>query len=470
MRTSKIKIALVLISTILLAGACRVGGKYQQPDIDLPTTFNGENIDSGGVAELSRDVFFKDSLLLQLIDTSLRYNQDLLVAINRMDIARTRMAQAKLLQLPSVDFQIGGQYNRPSKNSLNGISANSFLGKSHIENYLAIMSLSWEADIWGKIRNMKETAVANYLEQTEAARAIETQLVSDVAQGYYNLLMLDRQLEIAKSNLILSDSFVSATRMLKDAGVVSLLAVEQAEYQRQATDILIPALEQDIALQENALKLLTGKLPGRVERNLLAQSNIENDLSTGVPVELLKRRPDVRAAEMALVAANAQAGVAKANMYPALNITAGAGLESFKSSNWFNIPGSLFGLAAGTIVQPVFRRNALKRDYEVAKLEREQAVTRFRQQVLNAVIEVSNALVRIDKLQQQQKIAIAQVDTLNTAARNARLLFGSDMATYLEVLTAQGNSLQAQLNLSAIRRNEVAARIELYRALGGGWK
>lgn len=465
-------LSLPALLLLLILPSCNVGKKYQQPELQLPASFQQVSYaDTSSVADVEWKKFFTDTTLIRLIDTGITYNHNLLVAINRMDIARRRMAQSKLLQLPDVNFQITGQYNRPSKNSLNGISANSFLGKSHIENYLAIVNLSWEADIWGKIRGQKETAVAEYLQSAEAAKAVQTQLVADIAQGYFNLLMMDRQLDIAKRNLSLSDSFLVATRLLKDAGVVSLLAVEQAESQRQSTSLLIPQLEESVALQENALQLLTGQLPGPLARkSSLSALAIVDDLSAGLPVSIVSRRPDVRSTEMALVAANARAGVAKANMYPALNITAGGGLESFKSSNWFNIPSSLFGLAAGSIVQPVFRRNALKTEYETAKLEREQAVIRFRQQVLVATTEVSNALVQITKLEEQEKIAAAQVDTLNIAGRNARLLFGSDMATYLEVITAQGNALQAELNLASIQRSQLSARVELYRALGGGWK
>jgi outer membrane protein TolC len=194
------------------------------------------------------------------------------------------------------------------------------------------------------------------------------------------------------------------------------------------------------------------------------------NISSGVPASLLSRRPDVRAAELAVVAANARMGVAKANMYPALNITAGGGLESFKSSNWFNIPGSLFGLAAGTIVQPVFRRNELKTNYEIAKLEREQSVLEFRQLVLQAVGEVADALVEIEQLQQQREIASSRVDTLKLSVINARKLFSSDLANYLEVITAQGNALQAELELAAIEKRQLDALVELYRALGGGWR
>lgn len=166
----------------------------------------------------------------------------------------------------------------------------------------------------------------------------------------------------------------------------------------------------------------------------------------------------------------AQIGVAQANMYPALNITLGGGLEAFKASNWFNIPNSLFGLASGSIVQPLFKRKELRTQFEITKLEREQAVIQFKQSVLQATGEVANALVQIDKLKEQQQIATARVDTLQRAVFNARLLFKSDLANYLEVITAQGNALQAELNLAAIQREQLSAMVELYRALGGGWK
>jgi len=370
-----------------------------------------------------------------------------------------------------VNLQFNAQYNRPSNNSLNGLSVKSFLGSRHIENYNILASASWEADIWGKIRGQKAATLAEYLQTYEGSRAIQTDIVSDIAQGYYNLLMLDKQLEISKRNLVLTDSFLIATRLLKDAGVVNLLAVEQAESQKQSTALLIPQLEESIALQENALQLLTGQLPGRVYRNTsLNEVPIPKELSVGLPVSLVSRRPDVRANEMALIAASERIGIAKANFYPALNLTLGGGLETFKASNWFSIPNSLFGLAAGSIAQPIFKRKELKMQYEVAKLQREEAVTQFRQSVLQATHEVSNALVQIQKLKEQEAIATAQVDTLQRAVFNAKLLFKSDLANYLEVITAQGNALEAELNLAAIQRRQLEAVIELYRALGGGWK
>jgi outer membrane protein TolC len=247
--------------------------------------------------------------------------------------------------------------------------------------------------------------------------------------------------------------------------------VQRAESQKQTTERLIPDFEESIALQENILQVLTGQLPGPVtSRTSLDDFAVAEHLSTGLPVSMVSRRPDVRAAEMSLVAANAETGIAQANMYPALNITAGVGLETFTASNWFNIPGSVFGLAAGSISQPIFNRRRLRTDFEVAKLQRDQAVIEFRQSVLNATREVSNALVQLDKLKQQQQIATGQVDTLKHALTNAQLLFRSDMADYLEVITAQTDVLLAELNLVTVQRRQLGAMVELYRSLGGGWK
>ncbi|HKH60937.1 MAG TPA: efflux transporter outer membrane subunit [Flavitalea sp.] len=473
MLQKKLAKGLIIISfSVIILSGCRVGKQYQQPMLDLPKQFNGTSYaDTSSIADIAWESFFTDKTLRGLISKGIAHNHDLLIAIKRIDISQQQLKQSKLLSLPDANFQINAMVNNPSNNSLNGLSLKNFLGESYVENYLVTATLSWEVDIWGKIRRQKEAALAQYLATYEGAKAVQTQIVANIAQGYFNLLMLDQQLAIAKRNLILSDSFSIATRLLKDAGATTALAVQQAEARKLATEILIPQLEESIALQENALQVLTGQLPGVFRRMAsLEDFTIPASLSAGLPAALVSRRPDVRATEIALQIANAQVGIAQANMYPALNITAGGGLESFKSSNWFNLPSSLFGLAAGSIVQPIFRRRELKTKYEVAKLEREQSVIQFRQSILQAVGEVSDALVQVDKLKRQRQIAEAQVDTLYRAVLNAQLLFKSDMANYLEVITAQTNSLEVELNLATIRRRQLNAMVELYRALGGGWK
>ncbi|AXY75310.1 efflux transporter outer membrane subunit [Paraflavitalea soli] len=474
MQYKHIPIYTTVLAVLILAG-CKVGKDYQRPQVQLPQQFGTQAqqsfADTSSIADIAWKDFFTDATLRELITRGISYNNDLQVAIKRIDIANANTKQAKLLQLPTVDLQASGSINRVSDNSLNGKSVPLFLGKSYVENYQLVANISWEADIWGKIRRQKETTIAQYLQTQEAAKAVQTQLVSDIAQGYYNLLMLDRQLVIARNNLILNDSFVNVTRILQQGGEVTTLAVRQAEAQKQTTALLIPQLEQDIALQENALQILTGQLPGKLARaTTLNDLTIPDALSAGLPVAMVSRRPDVRTTEMALVMANAQVGIAQANMYPALNITAGGGLEAYEFLNWFKIPGSLFALGTGTILQPVFRKKELKTRFEIAKIEREQAVIQFKQSVLLATGEVSNALVQVEKLKEQRILAGSQVDTLKEAVGNAQLLFKSDMANYLEVITAQTNALQAELNLAAVQRSQLGAVVELYRSLGGGWK
>ena len=464
-----IHISLLLV---VLVSACKVGKNYQRPEVKLPQKFSEVSFaDTSSIADLQWEGFFADTTLQNLLKKGIDNNNDLQIAIKRIDIAEQQLKQARLLLLPDVNLQVGAQYNRPSDNSLSGLSTSSFLGTNHIENYNANLNLSWEIDIWGKIRRQKEGVLAEYLQTTEAKKAVQTQLVSEISQGYYNLLMLDRQLAIARRNIILSDSTLQLTKLLKDAGEVTQLAVEQAEAQNQGTSLLVPQLEQAIVQQENALQLLTGNLPSRVARNAdQAPSMTFTNLSAGIPAAILSRRPDIRANEMALVAANAYAGMAQGNMYPSIIIGGAGGLESFKGSNWFSIPNSLFGVASGAIIQPVFRRRVLKTQFEIAKIQREQAVLRFRQSLLTAVAEVSNALIRLDKIDQQEKIASRRAENLRRSIANARLLFKSDRANYLEVITAQSNALQAELDLASIRRQQEGARVELYRALGGGWK
>lgn len=457
---------------LLLISACKVGKNYQRPDLLLPKELGSVSYaDTSSIADLKWNEFFSDTTLQRLIDKGIRENYDLQLAIKRIDIARQQLMQARLLMVPQANVVLGAQTNRPSKNSVNGLSTSTFLGKDHIENYNAALNLSWEADIWGKIRRQKETVLAQYLQSTEAKKAVQTQLVSEISSAYYNLLMLDKQLSIARKNLSLSDSTLQLTRLLKDAGEVSELAVQQADAQRQATALLVPQLQQNISLQENAIQILTASLPGSLSRHTidhLAESL--KPLSTGLPLALISRRPDVRANELELVAANAYAGVAQANMYPSLVIGVSGGLESFKASNWFNIPSSLFGVAGASLLQPVFRSRSLKTQYETAKIQREQAVLVFRKSVLNALGEVSDALIQAEKLTEQEQIASDRVNTLQGAIKNARLLFKSDLANYLEVITAQSTVLQAELDLALIHRQQLVANVEIYRALGGGWK
>lgn len=464
------KYALLLIIAAL--SACKVSKDIQTPQADLPANFRGDIVhDTTSIADIPWKSFFTDATLQQLIDSALVKNYDMQLAIKNIDAAQLLVKQVKWNYVPAVGLNVTASSSRPSDNSLNGISLAQFLKTNHIEDYSANISLSWEADIWGKIRNQNKSAVAAYLQTSEARKAVQTNLVAGVSQGYYNLLMLDEQLAIAKKNLALNDSTLRIIQLQYNAGQVTSLATQQAQAQQQAAAQLVPQFEQDVALQENALRILTGELPDKVARTQkLNNIAFTDNLSAGVPSALLSRRPDVKSQELALNIANAQVGINQANMYPALRITAAGGVNSFKTSNWFNVPASLFGIVAGSVIQPLLQRKELKTKFEVAKVEREKTVIQFRQSVLNAAGEVSDALVKIDKLKEQQTIAANRVSTLQQATSNANLLFKNGMANYLEVITAQGNVLQSELQLASIKTARLNAVAELYRSLGGGWK
>ena len=394
------------------------------------------------------------------------------IAVKNIEASQLLFKQVKWDYVPTVGLNVTASSNRPSDNSITGLSLSQFgVGTKHVEDYSANLALSWEADIWGKIKNRQRSALAQYLQTAEAKKAIQTNIVAGVSQGYYNLLMLDEQLNIAQRNVKLNDSTLRIIRLQYDAGQVTSLAVQQAEAQRQAAEQLVPQFEQNITIQENALRILTGELPDKIARSAkLDDLAVPENLSAGVPSAIVSRRPDVRSSELALTVANANVGITKAAMYPTLTITASGGLNSFKASNWFNIPASLFGTVAGGVAQPLLNRKRLKTQYEVAKVDREKTVLQFRQSVLNAVGEVSDALVRIEKLKQQQAIAANRVKTLQQATANANLLFKNGLANYLEVITAQGNVLQGELELATVKRTQLDAVSALYRSLGGGWK
>ncbi|SDS23044.1 efflux transporter, outer membrane factor (OMF) lipoprotein, NodT family [Mucilaginibacter mallensis] len=459
---------------LLLLSACNVSKDVQTPKPALPDTFRNAAAtkDTTSIGDIQYRSFFADPTLQTLIDSAITRNYDMQIAVKNIEASQLLFKQVKWNNVPQVDLNVSANSSRPSDNSLDGLSlAQDKISTKHIETYQADISLSWEADIWGKIRSQSKLAFANYLQTQEAKKLIQTNIVASVSQGYYNLLMLDEQLNIAKSNVRLNDSTIRIIKLQYDAGQVTSLAVQQAEAQEQTAAELIPQFEQNIAIQENALSILAGQLPEKITRSTtLDQITMPANLSTGIPSAMVSRRPDVQSAELALVVANANVGINKASMYPALRITADGGVNSFKASNWFNIPSSLFGIVAGSVLQPLLDHKELKTQYDVAQVNREKAVLQFRQTVLNAVGDVSDALVKIEKLNQQETIAAKRVNTLNQATANASLLFKNGMADYLEVITAQSNVLQSQLELATIKRDELSAVSELYQSLGGGWR
>lgn len=460
----------ILITTIL---SCIVSKDIETPKDAFPDNFRNASVstDTTSIGDLEWKNFFTEKDVIQLIYSAVVRNNDLQIAAKNIEIAQYRFSQSKWGNVPQVNLFVTANTNNPSDNSFTGRTLDQAIGAKHIDDFSTGASLSWEADIWGKIKNQKKGAFANYLQSEEVKKALQTTVVANVSNGYYNLLMLDAQLEIAKKNVQLIDSTTTIIKLKFDAGQVTSLAIQQSEAQKLNAAQLVPLLEQNIAIQENALSVLTGSFPNSKKRSIaLSAVEVKNNASIGIPSSIISRRPDVKSAELALTNANANVGITKADLYPALRITAQGGLNSFESSNWFTIPASLFGTVAGGLTQPLLNNKKLKTQYNIAVAEREKAVFNFRQSVLIAVSEVSDALVKVEKLQQQESILQERVKTLHLAIKNSKMLFKNGMAEYLEVLSAQASLLQSELELANIKRDQLSANTELYRALGGGWR
>jgi multidrug efflux system outer membrane protein len=467
---TKIVMVAILITTLI---SCSVSKDIETPKDALPENFRNASVskDTTSIADLEWKNFFTEKDIIKLIDSAVVRNNDLQIATKNIEIAQYRFTQSKWGNIPQVNLSVTASSSNPSDNSFTGKNLNQALGQKHIDDFSAGATLSWEADIWGKIKNQKKGAYAQYLQSEEVKKALQTNIVANVSKGYYNLLMLDAQLEIAKQTLKLNDSTTSIIKLKYDAGQVTSLAIQQSEAQKLSSAQLIPLLEQNIAIQENALSVLTGAFPDAKERTVrLSSIAIKNNAAIGIPSSLVSRRPDVKSAELALKVANANVGITKADFYPALRITAQGGVNSFEASNWFNIPASLFGTVAGGLTQPLLNNKRVRTQYNIAVVEREKAVINFRQSVLVAVGEVADALVAVEKLQQQETFLQERVKTLQQAIKNANLLFKNGMAEYLEVLSAQASLLQSELELADIKRAQLSANTELYRALGGGWR
>ncbi|MFH6964146.1 TolC family protein [Flavobacterium plurextorum] len=467
---TKIVMIAILIITLI---SCKVSKDIETPKDAFPENFRNASVssDTSSIADVEWKNFFTEKDIIKLIDSAVARNNDLQIAEKNIEIAHYRFTQSKWGNVPQVNLLVNASTSNPSDNSFTGKNLGQALGQNHIDDFSAGASLSWEADIWGKIRNQKKGAYAEYLQSAEVKKALQTNIVANVSRGYYNLLMLDAQLDIARQNFRLNDSTTNIIKLKYDAGQVTSLAIQQSEAQKLNSAQLIPLLEQNISIQENALSVLTGSFPNSKERTIrLSSIEVKHNTVVGIPSSLVSRRPDVKSAELALKAANANVGITKADLYPALRITAQGGVNSFEASNWFNIPASLFGTVAGGLTQPLLNNKKVRTQYNIAVAEREKAVISFRQSVLVAVSEVSDALVKVEKLQQQETFLQEKVKTLQQAIKNANLLFKNGMAEYLEVLTAQANLLQSELELADIKRQQLTANTDLYRALGGGWK
>lgn len=458
------------VSLMLALASCRVGKPYSRKETGIPDTYRGQEVAvTADTILLPWNSFFKDPVLIELIGQALKRNNDVRVALMNVQQHELAFRQAKLGWLPALNFSAGAERTWLSKNSLNGSLSDQFLGTPYMDDYNATFRLSWEADIWGKNRMQKESARADYFAQQEQLSALKTRIIVQVAQAYYNLLTLDEQLKVARRNVSLGDSTLQMITLQYQSGMTSSVAVTQAAAQQKTAALLVPVARQQIAIQENALSILCGNYPDSIVRSghLWGDTGVQL-FATGVPATLLSRRPDVKAAEYAIVAANARAGLAKAAMYPSLSLTPSAGLNSFRFSSWFDLPGSVLKNVGANLTQPVFQKRALQTAHKIAILEQEKQATIFKQTVMVAVGEVSDALARIQYTAEALALAGDKTSLLLKATHDAGLLYRSGMASYLEVITTQNGALQQELETISLRRDQLYALTDLYRALGGG--
>ena len=462
------KIGVSLFAGVLLT-SCVVGKKYSRTDLNAPEKYREEITVTGDTILHPWKSYYKDPMLVGLIEKALVKNNEVLIAMKSMEQLDLTYKQAKLSLLPTLDFDAGASRSYQSKNSLNGSLSAQFTSKDYLDDYSANLRLSWEADIWGKAAMQKRDAKAGYFAQKENLSALKTRIIVQVAQSYYNLLGLDEQLKIAQKNIDLSNSTLGMMQMQYNSGLISSLALYQTEAQKKTAELLVPLAEANIAVQENALQILCGEYPDSITRsgNLdVAELNVV--LPSGVPASLLSRRPDVKAAEYAVMSANAKTGLAKATMYPTLSLSPSIGINSFEFDTWFNFPGSVTKTIAANLVQPIFKKRQLRTAYEIAVLEQEKAVVQFKQSFITAVGEVSDAMSQLKNADKRMELATEKSVSLDKATTDANLLYKSGMATYLEVIVAQNSALQNDLDVVAIKLEKLNAAINLYRALGGG--
>lgn len=487
MQLRNITVFLFIGTLIVFVSSCKVGNKYRQPDLHLPENFRGtldsDVQDAVLISKLSWRDFFNDSALIALIDSGLAHNYDMRTALKNIEIANLNLRANKWAYLPQVDaniatinqqFRSEDFYSTPSSKwySEKGKDAPSHLFK-YQSQHASGLEFSWELDIWGRIAQQEDMLKADWLNTQENKTAIQTKLIADIASGYFNLLMLDAQIEVAKRNLQLNDSTLGIMQLQFDAGEITALALQQTESQRLVAASMIPALEADIIVQENALRMLIGRMPDHIYRNRNLNDSLINFnqmISMGSPLDIVRHRPDIKQAELELIAANASMNIRQIMRYPQLSLSGVFGVNAMLPENWFNIPGALLGSIVGQVSTPIFRNKKLKTQYEIAKLTRDKAEFGLQEQVMQAVTEVSNILVRLEKQKEQLILANKRVENSGLAVKNASLLFKSGYATYLEVITAQSNALRSELDLVDIKQNQLNAYVALYRSLGGGWR
>jgi len=448
----------------LAATACSFAPEYKRPETVTPAEYRfAQPGEATSVADLPWWQVFKDPVLQDLIRVALANNQDLALAAARVDESRAFVGIAKADLYPQVSAQIDAAYGRPISRNLNP-------GASNSGNYSGTANLSWELDLWGRVRNSRDAALADLLATEDFRRGIILALVSGVAQAYLELRELDLELQISQSNTDTRRGTLDLFEARARRGIASDLEVSQARADLAVTMAAIPETELAIAQKEHQICVLLGRAPGPIPRgSALVDTPIPPQIPLGVPAQLLGRRPDVLAAEQTIIGSGKRVGVAVANRLPTLSLTAFIGLQGAGGATLFGSDGLAWN-AGGGLFAPIFQGGRLASQEDAARAQLEQSVASYKKAVQVALQEVADAAAGVRKLREARVVRTDQVTASTRAAKLAVDRYQGGVSSYFEVLDAQRQLFSAQLDLARTQRDELTSFVLLYRSLGGGWQ
>ncbi len=448
----------------LFAAGCAMGPDYQRPAIESPDTFRmAERSDAApSIANLPWWELLKDEELQKLIRIALEENKDLRRAVATVEEYESRLFISRTDFAPKLD----GIANAPA---FGRDSRFLFPGFPNPFNYYLQGNLTWELDIWGRLRRSAEAALDDLLAKEENRRAVVLQLVSNVSQAYFDLLQFDMQLGIAKRTLASWEESVRIAQARLRQGMIAKLDADQFEAERAFAAARAAELERQMIQKENQLSVLLGRNPSKIPRGRsLTEQVIPPQVPPGLPSELLQRRPDVLVAEQQLAASTARIGVAKADRFPKLSLTGILGVANPKLSRLFKEEGE-FGVAGPSLAGPILNAQVLGFQQRAVEAQARQALAEYEQSILVAFREVEDALVAVRTAREQREAQAQQVEALQSALRLANLRYKGGLANYLDVLIAQRNLFEAELALVGTHRLHLVSIVQLYKALGGGW-
>ncbi|HEV8515434.1 MAG TPA: efflux transporter outer membrane subunit [Cyclobacteriaceae bacterium] len=466
-----------IIGLSLIYSACSVPTVVQKKENkNVPVSYK-DSKDTINTAKIKWKDFFVDPYLNALIDTALRNNQELNIILQDIQIAQNEVRARKGAYLPFANIGGGVGVDKSSRYTREGAvdASNAEIepGKPIPEvlpNYLLAANVSWEVDIWKKLRNARKSAVYSYLGTTAGKNFMVTHLIAEIANSFYELMALDNQLFIIKQNIEIQQNALAIVKLEKVAAKVTELAVRRFEAEVLKNQSRIFHIQQSIVETENRINFLVGRFPQPVLRNSWTFIDLKTDsLQSGIPAQLLQNRPDIKQAELDLEAAKLDVKVAKANFYPTLNITAVIGLQAFNPTYLVSKPESMmYNLGAG-LFGPLINRNAIKASYYTASARQIQAAFNYERTILNAYIEVANQLSNINNLKNSYELRSKQVHTLTQSIDISTRLFRSARADYMEVLLTQRDALESKFELIETKKQQMNAKVNIYQALGGGW-